>query len=66
MPFELGLDFGCKEFGGNPFDQKGILVLDKEKYRIQKALSDLVGRDIKVHEGNYFEQFAKFVTGSMI
>ena len=21
MPFELGLDFGCKNFGGNPFDQ---------------------------------------------
>ena len=53
MPFELGLDYGCKEFGGSPFDQKRILVLEEEKHRYQKALSDMAGHDIKAHEGDY-------------
>ena len=32
MPFELGLDFGCRSFGGYPFDQKGILILEEKQY----------------------------------
>lgn len=43
MPFELGLDFGCRSFGGSPFDQKKILVLEEQQYRYQIALSDLAG-----------------------
>lgn len=53
MPFELGLDFGCKNFGGSPYDQKRILVLEEQQYRYQVALSDLAGSDIEAHEGDY-------------
>lgn len=49
MPFELGLDFGCKEFGQDKLSNKKCLVLDKEPYRYQKALSDLSGSDISSH-----------------
>jgi hypothetical protein len=49
MPFELGLDFGCKEFGQDKLSDKKCLVLDKEPYRYQKALSDLSGSDISSH-----------------
>ena len=59
MPFELGLDFGCKEFGGSPFDQKKILVLEEQKYRYQIALSDLAGRDIEMHDGKYVTAIRK-------
>lgn len=49
MPFELGIDFGCKKFKEGMWENKKILVLEKEKYRYQKALSDLSGSDIKHH-----------------
>jgi len=49
MPFELGIDFGCKKLKGGIWDGKKILILEKEKYRFQKALSDLSGSDIKSH-----------------
>lgn len=50
MPFELGLDFGCKNFREAPWSEKRILVLEKEQYRYQAALSDLSGSDIKSHK----------------
>lgn len=50
MPFELGLDIGCRRFGGEPFDSKCLLVLDEELYRIKRALSDLAGSDIQFHD----------------
>ncbi|MCZ6470325.1 MAG: hypothetical protein O6649_03080 [Gammaproteobacteria bacterium] len=49
MPFELGVDFGCKQFKSGKWAGKKILILEKEKYRIQAALSDLSGSDIKNH-----------------
>ena len=49
MPFELGLDFGCKEFGSGKLSEKKCLVLDKELYRYRIALSDLSGADISSH-----------------
>lgn len=49
MPFELGIDFGCKKLKGGKWSSKQILVLEKERYRYQKALSDLSGSDIKNH-----------------
>ena len=59
MPFELGLDFGCRDFGGSPLDQKRILVLEEQKYRYQIALSDLAGSDIEAHEGDYAKAVRK-------
>ncbi|HRG18937.1 MAG TPA: hypothetical protein PLP39_07585 [Flavobacterium lutivivi] len=52
MPFELGLDFGCKEYNPNPiFKHKKFLILEQERYSTQKALSDMAGADCKCHEG---------------
>lgn len=53
MPFELGLDFGCRNFGGPSHARKVILVLEEERYRYQAALSDLAGSDIEDHGGQY-------------
>lgn len=50
MPFELGIDYGCKKLKGGIWDSKKILILEKEKYRFQKAISDLSGSDIKNHD----------------
>jgi hypothetical protein len=56
MPFELGIDYGAKlltETGD--WASKKILVLEKEKYRYHKALSDLSGSDIKNHNNDPLE-----------
>lgn len=50
MPFELGIDYGCKKFKGGKWASKKILILEKERYRFQAALSDLSGCDIKNHD----------------
>ena len=49
MPFELGIDYGCQKFKGGIWSKKKILILEKERYRFQKAISDLSGSDIKNH-----------------
>lgn len=52
MPFELGVDHGCRKFstGG---EAKKILILEEQKYRYQAAISDLSGFDIEAHDGDY-------------
>jgi len=50
MPFELGLDVGCRKFGSDEQKTKRILILETERYRYQAALSDLSGSDIAVHK----------------
>lgn len=52
MPFELGVDYGCRKFAERHFAEKKFLVLEKEKYDYSKALSDLSGVDIKSHNDN--------------
>lgn len=52
MPFELGLDYGCRDHGPNHLKGKRFLVLEKERYRYQKVLSDIAGNDIKSHANN--------------
>jgi hypothetical protein len=47
MPFEFGIDYGYYIFN-NP--QKRMLVLEKNRYDYQKALSDLSGVDTKCHK----------------
>jgi len=49
MPFELGLYFGAKHFGNKNHKCKECLILDKERYRYQKFLSDLSGCDPVAH-----------------
>lgn len=49
MPFELGIEYGCRVYGPGAFRTKRCLVLEKDQYEFQKALSDLSGMDIKRH-----------------
>ncbi|WP_141246438.1 hypothetical protein [Actibacterium ureilyticum] len=53
MPFELGIDYGCKRFGPAPVKHKHILVTAEKPYEYQAALSDLAGSDIAAHDGEY-------------
>jgi len=50
MPLELGIDIGCKLYGDGQA-QKSILILDSERFRYQKYVSDLAGYDIESHAG---------------
>jgi hypothetical protein len=52
MPFELGLDLGCRDYNSNTaYRNKRILILEEERYSVQKALSDLSFADCKCHMG---------------
>lgn len=53
MPFELGLDLGCRNY--HPMEvyrTKQILILEEERYSTQKALSDLSFADCKAHKND--------------
>jgi hypothetical protein len=52
MPLELGLDLGCRRYGSNYLQEKVILVLDVERYRFQRFISDIAGQDIEAHDGD--------------
>jgi len=58
MPFELGIFFGAKSFGGKAHASKMCLVLDTKPYRYQKFLSDISGQDIQAHKGSARELIA--------
>jgi len=49
MPFALGLDVGCRLFGGEQGKRKTCLVLEAGGHRYKAALSDLSGYDIASH-----------------
>jgi hypothetical protein len=51
IPFELGLDHGCRRFGDGRMQEKAILVLEHTRYDYQKSISDIAGWDIHVHRG---------------
>lgn len=52
MPFELGLDVGCREFKGGKWTEKRCLILETEPHRFKAAISDLSNSDIGVHGGS--------------
>lgn len=52
MPFELGIEYGCRHFGSDQLREKKCLILEKAKYDYMKALSDLSGVDIKSHDND--------------
>lgn len=60
MPFELGLDIGCKRFGDGKMKEKYLLILDKIKFRYQKSISDLAGNDIEIHHDDPQVAIRKF------
>jgi hypothetical protein len=55
MPFELGLDHGCAQFGGGKMAGKALLILESTRYDYQKSLSDISGWDIQAHDGDYIK-----------
>lgn len=52
MPFELGIDYGLRKSGITPLDRKQFLILEATKYDYMKAISDINGFDIKVHDNS--------------
>jgi len=52
MPFELGLYFGCQNYGGKLHSRKTSLILDRDQYRYRAFLSDISGQDIRSHGGD--------------
>ena len=51
MPLELGMFLGAKRYGRAEQKQKVCLILDIERYRYQKFISDIAGQDVAVHGG---------------
>jgi hypothetical protein len=49
MPFELGLDVGCRLFKSGQWSGKKCLILEAERFQYQAALSDLSNSDIAAH-----------------
>ena len=60
MPLELGVFLGAKKFGQKEQKRKNCLILDKERYRYQKFISDIAGQDIHAH-GNDTEKIVTVV-----
>lgn len=52
MPLELGLFLGAGHFGDADQRRKRTLILDTERYRYQKFVSDIAGQDIKAHRND--------------
>ena len=52
MPFELGLDLGCKMYAKK---DKKCLILEKEPYRYKQVVSDISGQDISNHSNDPVE-----------
>lgn len=46
MPFELGIDYGYRQFVHN---EKVLLILEQKKYNYHRSISDLSGMDICCH-----------------
>jgi len=52
MPFELGLDFGCRYYGGARLATKQCLILEEKRSRYRRVLSDIAGHDVSSHSRN--------------
>jgi hypothetical protein len=52
MPFELGIDIGCRLFKGGKWKDKSCLILVAERHKYQAAISDLSNSDVAVHNNN--------------
>lgn len=60
MPFECGIDFGIRLSNPDLYKDKKFLILEKERYRYQKVISDIAGNDIMAHH-NEPEQIIKVI-----
>ena len=59
MPFELGLDLGCKSFGTRKQKTKKLLILETERCFYQRIISDISGQDIANHNDDPEELVGK-------
>lgn len=59
MPFELGIDFGCRTYGGDPYDSKKLLVLAERRYAYMASISDIAGCDIEAHAAKFEKAISK-------
>ena len=50
MPFELGIDVGCRLFKDGECAEKKCLILVGERYKYQAAISDLSNSDVANHQ----------------
>src|SRR5258705_9179249 len=63
MPLELGFDLGCKRFGKEHEQEKVVLVMDIERFRYQRFISDISGQDVYAHGANKVELSTKSENG---
>lgn len=59
MPFELGIDYGCRKYFGSGRTEKRILILEEKQFRYRTAISDLSGCDIQAHDGKFEQALRK-------
>jgi hypothetical protein len=59
MPFELGIDVGCRIFGKPAQTRKKCLILETQTHRYKAALSDLSGSDIASHGNDPYRVVAE-------
>jgi hypothetical protein len=52
MPFELGIDYGCRRISSGYLRKKRFLVLGANPHDYKQALSDLGGVDAKSHRND--------------
>lgn len=50
LPFELGVDFGCRIYGDTDQQGKRCLILSEGRYDHQISISDLAGVDVGFHK----------------
>lgn len=53
MPFELGIDVGLARSGSAAYASKKLLVIARDPYKYQIAISDIAGWDIRPHADDY-------------
>lgn len=57
MPFELGVDYGCRLFSKPQQRKKLTLILEAKPHASKIALSDLAGVDVQCHHGEPYRVF---------
>jgi hypothetical protein len=65
MPFEFGIFYAAKQFGDDPHKQKKCFIVEKQKYRYQKFISDIAGMDITPH-GNTQKKLIQAIRGWLV
>lgn len=57
MPFELGVDYGCRLFGKPKQREKMTLILEAKLHASKAAISDLAGVDVQCHHSEPYRVF---------